>query len=222
MPTIAIIGAGPGLGLALARRFGREGFAVALIARNPATLETLVSDLDARGIRAAAFVADAGDPAAIGRALDDARSRFGSVDVLEFSPYSAGPGSMVSPVDVTLEALRPVVESHLYGAVAAIENVLPHMRNADAGTILLTAGIGSIDPVPVFGTLNTAQAATRNLALNLHGALAGTGVYVGHVAIGVFIGEDAPEGWPHRSPADVADELWAMHVARDERERVIA
>ncbi len=41
MPTIAIIGAGPGLGAATARRFGREGFGTALIARSKDTLDRL-------------------------------------------------------------------------------------------------------------------------------------------------------------------------------------
>ena len=44
MPTIAIIGAGPGLGLALAKKFGQNGYNAALIARNPDTLDTLVND----------------------------------------------------------------------------------------------------------------------------------------------------------------------------------
>ena len=45
MPTIAIVGAGPGLGLALARTFGRHGYSAALVARNPQTLETLTATL---------------------------------------------------------------------------------------------------------------------------------------------------------------------------------
>lgn len=221
MPTIAVVGAGPGLGLALARRFGREGFSAALIARNPTMLEHLVDVLRAEGVEAACFIADVARPAEVEAALDGAVARFGSIDVLEFSPYSAGPSSMVDPRDVTVETLRPVIDSHLFGAVAAVQRVLPAMRLNGSGTILLTAGIGSIEPTAVFGTLNTAQAATRNLALNLNQTLSEEGVFVGHVAIGVFIGEEAPEGWPHRSPADIADELWTMHAERAERELVI-
>ncbi len=53
MPTIAIVGAGPGLGLAIARTFGREGFSVALIARTQDKLDRLAADLGAEGITAA-------------------------------------------------------------------------------------------------------------------------------------------------------------------------
>ncbi len=51
MPVIAVVGAGPGLGLSIARRFGREGFAVALISRTPANLDRLAAELTAAGSR---------------------------------------------------------------------------------------------------------------------------------------------------------------------------
>lgn len=59
--TIAIVGAGPGLGAAVARKFGREGFAVALIARNRTKLEALEKDLAADGVTARGYVADVRD-----------------------------------------------------------------------------------------------------------------------------------------------------------------
>lgn len=91
MPTIAIIGAGPGLGLALAKKFGQNGYNAALIARNPDTLDTLVNDLSSHGINVARFVADTSDQAALTAALTAARTHFGSIDVLEFSPTPADP-----------------------------------------------------------------------------------------------------------------------------------
>ncbi len=129
---------------------------------------------------------------------------------------------MIDPLDVTPENLRPAVDAMLFGAVAAVQTVLPEMRERGSGTILLTAGVGSIDPVPIFGALNAAQAATRNWAFNLHAALASTGVHVAHVAIGVGIGETAPApGYPFRTPAQLADLFWGLHVSRDARELVV-
>lgn len=222
MPTIAIIGAGPGLGLAVARKFGQNGHSVALVSRNSEKLDALVAELAADGVEAAGFVADAGDPGSLVAALDAARERFGSVDVLEFSPHAGNAESMVDPLDVTPENLRPAVETMLFGAVAAVQAVLPAMRQKGTGTVLLTAGTGSIEPVPFFGTLNTAQAATRNWAMNLHKQLAETGVYVAHVAIGVGIGETAPApGYPFKTPAQLADLYWGLHVAREAPELVI-
>jgi short-subunit dehydrogenase len=70
MPVIAIVGAGQGLGLSIARRFGREGFAVALISRSAANLGTLTAELRRTGIEAAGFEADVRDrPALAGRGV---------------------------------------------------------------------------------------------------------------------------------------------------------
>jgi short-subunit dehydrogenase len=59
MTTIAIIGAGPGLGQATARRFGTEGFSVALISRTQTNVDGLVAELEAEGITARGYAANA-------------------------------------------------------------------------------------------------------------------------------------------------------------------
>ena len=223
MSTIAIIGAGPGLGLALARKFGQNGNSAALVSRNSEKLDALVAELAAENIEAAGFVADAKDPSSIASALEAARDRFGSIDVLEFSPHAGNAESMIDPLDATVESMCSATETMLFGAVAAVQSVLPTMREKGTGTVLFTAGTGSIDPVPFFGTLNAAQAATRNWALNLHKKLTDTNVYVAHVAIGVGIGETAPApGYPFKTPAQLADLYWDLHVNREVPELVIA
>ncbi|MFJ2621028.1 SDR family NAD(P)-dependent oxidoreductase [Glutamicibacter sp. NPDC087344] len=222
MPTIAIVGAGAGLGLAIARKFGQNGFSSALIARNSEKLNDLVATLAAEGIEAKGFAADTADANALSRALSDAHKHFGSVDVLEFSPHAGNSESMVDPLEVTHDTLRPAIDSLLYGAVTAVQSVLPAMRANGNGTILLTAGTGSINPVQIFGALNAAQAATRNWALNLNGKLQGSGTYVAHVAIGVGIGEVAPApGYPFKTPAELADLYWDLHTTREVAEKVI-
>ncbi|MFW8745672.1 SDR family NAD(P)-dependent oxidoreductase, partial [Mesorhizobium japonicum] len=92
MPTIAIVGAGRGLGLAIARTFGAEGFDVALISRNGDKLDGLVADLAADGITAAGFPADVLDRVGLRAALAAAKEHFGGIDVLEYSPSDAAGG----------------------------------------------------------------------------------------------------------------------------------
>ncbi|WP_392872518.1 SDR family NAD(P)-dependent oxidoreductase [Streptomyces sp. LN499] len=94
MTSIAIIGAGPQLGLSIARTFGAQGFDVALISRNRAKLDNLVAQLAAEGINAAAFPADVLDRDALTQALKDAAAQFGGIDVLEYSPV----GSLAPPL----------------------------------------------------------------------------------------------------------------------------
>lgn len=156
------------------------------------------------------FVADVAESTGIATALAAARDHFGTIDVLEFSPHAGNMQSMFDPLDVTVDNLRPTVDTMLFGAVSAIQSVLPAMRKYDCGTILVTAGTGSIDPLPIFGTLN------------LHNKLADTNVYVVHVAIGVGIGETAPaEGYPFKTPAQLADIYWDLHSTRKAPELVV-
>ncbi|MDO9410818.1 SDR family NAD(P)-dependent oxidoreductase, partial [Patulibacter sp.] len=70
MTTIAIIGAGRGLGAAVARRFGKEGLSVALISRSQERADGLAADLSSEGITAQGFAADVRDPDSIAHALE--------------------------------------------------------------------------------------------------------------------------------------------------------
>lgn len=223
MPTIAIIGAGPGMGLAIARTFGARGFDVALISRTKEKLQTLVDQLGEEGITAEAFPADVLDRPSLADALDAVKARFGGIDVLEYSPapHTPVPGHVLAtPTEVTVDNLQPQIEYLLYGAVAAARAVLPAMREAGAGTLLFTSGGGSVDPVPMLGNVNAAGAALRNWVVNLHKELAGSGVYAAHVAINVWIGDGGPEGFPTASAEEIAPLYWDLHEGRDRSEAV--
>ncbi|MEU9329031.1 SDR family NAD(P)-dependent oxidoreductase [Streptomyces canus] len=122
MPTLALVGAGSGMGLAIARTFGIRGFDVALISRTKEKLQTLVDRLGQEGITAAAFPADVLDSASLTDALDAAKARFGGIDVLEYSPapHSPVPGvTLAAPSEATVDNLQPQIEYSFYGAVAA-------------------------------------------------------------------------------------------------------
>ncbi|MEU5274804.1 SDR family NAD(P)-dependent oxidoreductase [Streptomyces asoensis] len=223
MPTLAIVGAGSGMGLAIARTFGARGFDVALLARTPEKLDDLVALLGKEGITAAAFPADVLDRPSLTAALDAVRARFGTIDVLEYSPapHSPVPGfTMAAPSEVTVDNLQPQIEYTFYGAVTAARAVLPAMRAAGAGTLLFTTGGGSINPVPMFGNVNAAGGALRNWVINLHNELAGSGIYAAHVAISTWIGEGGPEGIPSAAPEQIAPMYWELYERRDQAEAV--
>ncbi|CAM2934673.1 SDR family NAD(P)-dependent oxidoreductase [Prescottella defluvii] len=221
MPTIAIVGAGPGLGLSIAKVFGGHGFDVALISRNKDKLDALVTELAETGITAEGFPADVADPDQLTGALQAAIARFGRIDVLEFSPHAGL--TMTSPEDVTLDRLRPQIDALLYGAVAAVQTVLPEMLAAKSGTLLFTTGGGAINPYPMLADANIAQAGQRNWALNLHNTLAEQGIYVANVAINLMIGTqaEAPEGVPFRAPDEIALDYWNLHTDRTRAEHVV-
>lgn len=235
MPTIAIYGAGPALGMAVARRFGREGFQVALVARTRERLDGMARDLAASGVEAAGFQADIADRAAALRAADEIEARFGAIDVLEHSPTPGRiPGRMfTSPLEVDVAAITPLLDLYLLAPVALVGRVLPGMRERGNGALLFAMGAAARYPIPRLAAGGIALSGLRSYVHTLNSALSGTGVYAGALLIGATIADSQT----HRSgtapaigdrpqavvaPADLAGRLWDMYTKRDRAEDVIA
>lgn len=213
--TVVIVGVGPRIGLAVARRFGREGFHPALIARGADRLAGHVAELAERGVTASAHPADAADPAALAGALAGIERAHGPVDVLVYNAVGAGRG--VTPVlEVTVDSARDALDVSVLGAVAAVRAVLPGMLDRGAGTLLFTSGISAIHPFPFLGNVGLAAAGLRNYVLALAEALDGRGVQVGHVPIGAIVAPGSPA-----APEAVADAHWRLHADRDSHEIVL-
>ncbi len=219
MPTIAVVGAGPGMGLSIARTFGSRGFDVALLSRSQDNLDAHGAALAADGITAKGFPADVLDTDSLTGALETAAAHFGRIDVLEYSPGGPEP-TFVTPSRVTSADVDLQMRYLLYGAIAATSVLLPAMRQAGTGTLLFTTGAGSVDPTPMLGDINTAGAALRSWVLNLHKELAPEGIQAAHVAIGAFIGDRAPEGVPSASAAQISPLYWDLHIDRDQAEKI--
>lgn len=219
MSTIAIVGAGPGLGMAIARRFAAEGFDVALIARSRTTLRTMVRELSESGVRAAAVPADVTDRPALRAALAAVTWHFGAIDILEFSPAPTATDMVDRPIvgaaELTVESLVPELEMYVLGGVTAVQAVLPDMLARGSGTILATTGAGSGPMIiPAVANAQVAAAGLRNWLLNLHAAVADRGVYVAHVALAAAIGQ----GRPDSEPEVIAEAYWRLHRERKEPE----
>lgn len=215
MPTIAIVGAGSGLGLSIAKVFGRHGFSVALVARTQENLDGLAAQLREAGTEAAGFAADVTDRPSLAAAFTRIRERFGQVDVLEYSPApKTSTGVMTAPLDATVDNLQPQLDYYLYGGLTAAQQVLPEMIERDAGTLLFTTGGSSLDVCaspPEFGNIAVATAALRAYVLKLNQVLTGTGVYAAHVPIFAWIGSGGPE-----TQADTIAELyWDIYTKRE-------
>jgi NADP-dependent 3-hydroxy acid dehydrogenase YdfG len=207
--SIIIVGAGPNLGLSIAKRFGREGLAVGLVARTQSTLDGLVAQLEADGIRAAGQAADIRDAEALAGAITQLADRLGPVEVLEYSPLPAR--EFMKPIfQTSVDDVRGPLEFSVLGAVAATQAVVGPMREAGRGTLLFTTGGAAINPYPARAGVGISFAAEVAYARMLHDALAGEGVHVAHTAIA---GRIAPGG--DHEPDDVAELLWRHHTQRD-------
>ena len=145
--SLVIVGAGPNLGLAVARRFGREGFAVGLISRTESRLVELAAQLRLDGITAAGVAVDIRDSDALAGAIRRLGDELGPVEVLEYSPLPA-PEFMKPVLETTVEDVRGPLEFSVLGAVAATQTVVGPMREAGRGTILFTTGGAAVNPNP--------------------------------------------------------------------------
>jgi NAD(P)-dependent dehydrogenase (short-subunit alcohol dehydrogenase family) len=207
VPVIAIIGAGPGLGAAVARRFGREGFSIALISRNQSKLDDMAADLMADGLTARGYSADVLVPASLEDALSRAATQLGPITTLQYSPLPSReylkPVLDLSP-ELALEALR----FSALGLIHAVRAVLPAMRQAGAGSIILINGGTSVKARAGFAGTSVAFPAESAYGEMLHDALEGEGVSVVQLVI--------PGGIPQLQLAngidDVADRIWNIHA----------
>ena len=213
MTTIAIIGAGKGLGAAVARRFGKEGFAVGLISRHQGRLDALAAELEQDGVQAKGFVADVRDPASIASALERVTETLGPIEVLQYSPLPQK--DFMRPVlETTPDDLRGPIEFSIYGPVAAVHQVLPGMRFLPEGSnpsILFVNGGSAVKPGRNVTGTSVAFAGQAAYAQLLHEVLGEEGIYVGQLIIGGRI----IEGDEEKDPAVLADRIFALHTKRD-------
>ena len=213
--TVTIVGAGPGVGAAVARRFGTEGHPVALVARNRDRLDGMVAELEEDGTQAAAASADVRRPAEVRHALADLAARVGPAEILCFSPLADV--SLIKPIlDTTADDLAAALELQVVGAAAAVAEVLPPMRKRGRGTLLFTTGSAALTPSPERATSGVTYGAENVYVQMRHEALAPEGIHVNQT---VIVGPIGP-GKQHE-PATVAEHLWQNHVRRDEALTVI-
>ena len=212
MSTIAIVGAGPGLGAAVARRFAAEGFSVGLISRSQERADALATQLAADGVQAQGFEADVRDPAALARTLEAVTEALGPIEVLQYSPLPQK--DFMRPIMETTPAdLVGPVEFSIYGPVAAIHQVVPGMRflGENRGTILFVNGGTALTPREGFVGTSIAFAGLSAYLTVLHDVLGEQGIQVSQLVIGGAI----VEGDDEKDPAKLADVLWDLHTKRN-------
>ncbi|MFE9057370.1 SDR family NAD(P)-dependent oxidoreductase [Streptomyces mutabilis] len=209
MTTFAVVGAGLGLGLAAARRFGAAGHHVALLARNADHLDALVGELDGDGVQARGFTADVLDPASLTAALAAATEELGPIEVLQFSPVPRG--DFMKPVlDTGAVDLDDPLAFSVKGPVTCVHAVLPGMRQLGRGTLLFVNGASAVRPNPKVAGTSIAFAAESAYAAMLHDALAPENIHAAQLIVPGAIHPAAG----HSSPDALAERLYAIHTER--------
>lgn len=223
--TAVIIGVGPGLGMSMARRFGQEGYRVALVSRSDARHGGYLADLAGRGIEATAHTADVTDADRLAVVLDEITG----AGQVEFAYYGPAP-SILRPTSIT-DVDVPIAQDGfgwVWPAIQVARAVLPGMVARKSGGLILAGGLSSVRPMPMLGQLALAAAALRNYALTLNAALAEHGVYAGTLTIGGLIERGdihamlsaGPAAVPTLDPDLLADAAWDLYRARARAEQV--
>jgi NADP-dependent 3-hydroxy acid dehydrogenase YdfG len=221
--TILVVGFGPGISTAVAEKFGASGFSVALVARNEERLAAGVTALKAKGIQAAAFTADAGDPDAIRAAVGKARAVLGPVTIVHWNAYGGAAAGDLATADPA--AVRSVFDVAIVGLLAAVQAALPDLRQSKEGAVLVTNGaFADISPqIDGFAAstktmgLALANAAKHKLVGLLAARLKDDGVYVGEVMVaGTVKGSAWDSGNANLESAAIANKFWELFAARGE------
>ena len=207
MPVIAIIGAGPGLGAAVARKFGREGFSVALISRDLSKLDAMAAELTSDGITASGYSADVLVPAELEAALATAAAELGPITALQYSPLPSR--DYLKPVlELTPELALEALSFSALGLIHAVRAVLPAMQTAGSGSIILINGGTSVKARAGFAGTSVAFPSESAYGEMLHDALEDEGIRVSQLVI--------PGGIPQlqlpNGIDDVAARIWDLHA----------
>jgi NADP-dependent 3-hydroxy acid dehydrogenase YdfG len=201
-PVLVVVGAGPGIGRSVARRFGRSGYQVALVGRQQEAVAKLGAGLQADGITAGWVAADASDAAELDEALRRLVRDAGRVDVLHhnISAYREATASQTSADDLLADLAVGVAS-----LLTAVRAVLPTMLAGGAGTVLAT-GSGAADrPITSAATLGVQKAALRNLVQVLDAELRPRGIHVATLTVRGVLAENTAF-----TPEAVADRLFDL------------
>ncbi len=217
-PAAAVIGVGPGLGAALARRFA-ERYAVAIVARDAAKLTRLAEEIRAGGGQATPIAANVAQADEIDRLFGEIRRELGEPEVLIYNAAMRPFGRLMETRPSTFENAWRV---NAFGAFLCAQQAVPAMLAAGRGAILFTGATAGARPYPTSAAFGPAKFAMRGLAQVMARDLGPRGVHVAYVNIDGAI--DMPfirERFPDLKdedllrPAAIAEAYW--YLAHQER-----
>jgi NAD(P)-dependent dehydrogenase (short-subunit alcohol dehydrogenase family) len=206
-PVYVVLGAGPGLGLAVARRFAREGYVAVLATRTAADAEPLVAALEADGHVAEGVGVDLTDPADVSAVVAGVGERHGRIDVLHFNPSA---WREKDPLHLTVPELLEDVTLGAGALLPAVQAARPFLSSG--ARVLATGSVAADKPSAAAASLGVQKAAVRNLVNSLDKTLSPDGIRAVAVQINGVLGREGAF-----SPPPIADAMWAA-VSRSDAE----
>ena len=177
-----VIGAGDGLGSAVARAFAAEGLAVCITrrARNLERLEALADEIRAAGGEAHAFGCDARDETEVMSLFERIEAEIGPLEVVVFN---IGANVRFPIVETTSRVFTKVWEMACFAGFLAGREAARVMAPRGRGTLIFTGATASLRGRDGFAAFAAAKAGLRALAQSLARELGPQGVHVAHVVV---------------------------------------
>jgi short-subunit dehydrogenase len=199
---LLLVGAGPGLGMAVARRFAVGGYRLTLVARSTGRLGDLAGTLADTGAEISTIAADASDPDGLGARMRELYLGNGAPSVIVYNAVMGAPDRLLSS---SVAHLQEAYSVDVISAIVVAQAAAPAMRATGSGTILVTGGGFADHPIPALATVSLGKAALRSAAtmlgadLNPDGIRVATLTIAGQIAAGTAF-----------DPERIAERFWEV------------
>lgn len=214
-----VVGAGDGLGAAVAERFASGGYVSCVARRNGDKLAPLLDTIHQRGGDAYGFGLDARDETAVDALFDDIERRHGPIDVCVFN---VGGNQRIPLLDMKAETYRKFWEQCAFSGLLTIRAAIRHMAPRGRGTIIATGASASLRGGSGFAGFAGGKNALRSLAQSAAREYGPKGIHVAHVVVDGVI--DSPAARARHAekvakhgdaafipPGDLAELYWFLH-----------
>ncbi len=219
-PVCTIVGAGEGLGKALAKKFAAQGFDIALISRSESKAQPILDAIHQANPDAKArfFAADVTDTNAVESAFATISENMGDTSTLLYN--ARGEFAAYEPLDLSYDVLENIFRIEVMGAFAAAKSVLPSMIARGEGRIFFTSATAAFRGSAIYPHYAVGKFGLRALSQSLAKAYAKDGVHIAHVRLDLDLDvpimqefyaeiDHAPE---LVDPDAVAEAFWLTHL----------
>jgi short-subunit dehydrogenase len=199
---LLLVGAGPGLGLAVARRFAAGGYRVTLAARSTGRLDELARGLADTGSEINTIEADASDPEELRARMTELYRGDAAPGVVVYNAVMGAPDQLLTSTAAHLQEAYTV---DVIGAIVVAQVAAPAMKAAGSGTIIVTGGGFADHPIPALATVSLGKAALRSAATMLGTDLSPHSIRVATLTIAGQIAAGTPF-----APERIAERYWEV------------
>jgi short-subunit dehydrogenase len=177
---LLLVGAGPGLGMAVARRFADGGYRVTLVARSTDGLGQLAGRLADTAAQIDTIAADASDLEGLRARMAELYHEQGAPGLIIYNAVMGAPDQLLSS---SVEHLQTAYAVDVISAIVVTQVAAPAMQAAGSGTVIVTGGGFADHPIPALATVSLGKAALRSAATMLGADLEPDGIRVATLTI---------------------------------------